>query len=98
MARILPPPQFPVAPKEYDQEYLASVVRTFSVFLQQFLSPGEGRNTNLTLTTLQQDGFGLETGALFQRDGFVKIVTIDHSDVRGLSATGGVGSVTVTIE
>ena len=53
MARILPPPQFPVAPKEYDQEYLASVVRTFSVFLQQFLSPGEGRNTNLTLTALQ---------------------------------------------
>ena len=95
MARLLSPPPFPVAPKEYDQQYLSTVVRTFSVFLQQFLSPGEGRNTNLTLTTLQQDGFGLETGALFQRDGFVKIVTIDHSDVRGVSATASTGSVTV---
>jgi len=97
MARLLPPPQFPVAPAEYKKEYADAVVSIFSVFLQQFLSPGEGRNTNLTLTTLQQDGFGLETGALFQRDGFVKIVTIDHSDVRGLSATGDVGSVSVTI-
>ena len=97
MARLLPPPQFPIAPREYTQEYADSIVRTFSIFLQQFLSPGEGRHTNLTLTTLQQDGFGLETGALFQREGFVKIVTIDHSDVRGLSATGDVGSVSVTI-
>lgn len=97
MARLLPPPQFPVAPREYTQEYANSIVRTFSVFIQQFLSPGEGRNTNLTLTTLQQDAFGLETGALFQQNGFVKIVTIQHSHPRGVSATGSTGSVTVTI-
>tara|TARA_Y100001972_G_C7508632_1_gene257122 strand:+ start:370 stop:663 length:294 start_codon:yes stop_codon:yes gene_type:complete len=97
MARILPPPQFPVAPAEYKQDYANSVVRTFQVFIQQFLSPGEGRNTNLTLTGLQEDAFGLETGALFQQDGFVKIVTINRSHPRGVSATGNVGSVTVTV-
>ena len=97
MARLLPPPQFPVAPAEYKKEYADSIVSTFSVFLQQFLSPGEGRNTNLTLTALQEDAFGLETGALFQQDGFVKIVTINRSHPRGVSATGNVGSVTVTV-
>ena len=97
MARILPPPQFPVAPKEYDQQYLATVVRTFSVFLQQFLSPGEGRNTNLTLTALQENDFNLETGALFQQDGFVKIVTANRPHPSGLSATASTGSVTVTV-
>ena len=72
MARLLPPPQFPIAPREYTQEYADSIVRTFSIFIQQFLSPGEGRNTNLTLTALQENDFNLETGALIQQDGFVK--------------------------
>ena len=80
MARLLAPPP---------------VVRTFSAFLQQFLAPGEGRNTNLTLTTLQEDDFGLETGALFQLDGYVRIVAIQYSYPRGVSATGSTGSVTV---
>ena len=97
MARLLPPPQFPIAPREYTQEYADSIVRTFSIFIQQFLSPGEGRNTNLTLTALQENDFNLETGALFQQDGFVKIVTINRSHPRGVSATGNVGSVTVTV-
>ena len=97
MARILPPPQFPVAPAEYKQDYANSVVRTFQVFIQQFLSPGEGRNTNLTLTALQEDAFGLETGALFQQDGFVKVSRSNVPHPEGLSGTGGVGSVTVTV-
>ena len=35
-------------------------------------------------------------GALFQQDGFVKIALIDKPHVRGSSATGAVGTVTVT--
>ena len=97
MARLLPPPQFPIAPREYTQEYADSIVRTFSIFIQQFLSPGEGRNTNLTLTALQENDFNLETGALFQQDGFVKIVIANRPHPGGLSATASTGSVTVTV-
>ena len=96
MARLLPPPQFPIAPREYTQEYADSIVRTFSIFIQQFLSPGEGRNTNLTLTALQENDFNLETGALFQQDGFVKIVIVNRPHPSGLSATASTGAVTVT--
>lgn len=96
MARLLTPPQFPLPPREYSQAYHAEVVRVFSVFLNQFLSPGEGRMTGLTLTNLQQDDYGLETGALFQQEGFIKITLANVPNVRGSSATGSVGTVTVS--
>jgi hypothetical protein len=96
MSRNLVLPFFPVSPQEYDQVYMDEVVRAFSVYLQQMQNPGEGRNTQLVLTNLQTDDVGLETGALFQQSGFVKITLIDTPHVRGSSATGGVGTVTVS--
>ena len=96
MSRNLVLPFYPVAPQEYDQVYMDEVVRAFSVYLQQMQNPGEGRNTQLVLTNLQTDDVGLETGALFQQSGFVKITLIDTPHVRGSSATGGVGTVTVS--
>jgi len=96
MSRNLILPFFPIAPQQYDQQYTDEVVRSFSVYLQQMQNPGEGRHTALTLTNLQTDDSGLETGALFQQDGFVKIALVDKPHVRGSSATGSVGTVTVS--
>lgn len=95
-SRNLVRPYFPVAPAQYDQSYFSEVVRAFSVYLEQMQNPGEGRNTQLVLTNLQTDDSGLETGALFQQDGFVKIALINTPHVRGSAATGGVGTVTVS--
>ena len=96
-----PPPKttlpfFPLAPDKYDTKYFNEVVRSFSVYLEQMQNPGEGRNTGLVLTTLQTDDSGLDTGALFQQSGFVKITLINTPHVRGQQATASVGSVTVT--
>ena len=96
MSRNLVLPFFPVAPTEYSQPYFAEVVRAFSVYLEQMQNPGEGRNTFMVLTNLQTDDSGLETGALFQQDGFVKITLSNSPHVRGSTGTGGVGTVTVT--
>jgi hypothetical protein len=96
MTRNLVRPFFPIPPQEYQQQYLAEVVRSFSTYLEQMQNPGEGRNTELVLTNLQTDDSGLETGALFQQGGFVKITLIDSPHVRGSSGTGAVGTVTVT--
>lgn len=97
MSRNLVRPFFPIPPNEYNQPYFAEVIRAFSVYLEQQQNPGEGRNTFLVLTSLQNNDFGLETGALFEVDGFVKITKANTPHVVGSSATGGVGSVTVTI-
>ena len=96
MSRNLVLPFFPVAPPEYNQHYLEEVVRSFAVYLENMQNPGEGRHTTLTLTNLQTDDSGLETGALFQQAGFVKIALIDTPHVRGSTATGAVGTVTVS--
>ena len=97
MSRRLTRPFFPVPPPQYMQNYFAELVRSFSVYLEQMQNPGDIRGTQLTLTELQTDDVGLETGALFQHDGFVKITQLDTASVRGSGGTGQVGQVTVVI-
>ena len=102
MSRNLVLPFFPTPPEEYSQEYMAEIMRSFSVYLTQIQNPGEGRHTNLSLTNLQTDDQGLAPGELFEyRDtsgmmGFVKIAVANISNLRGVEATSGVGIVTVT--
>jgi len=96
MSRNLVRPFFPIPPGQYTQQYFAELVRSFSTYLEQMQNPGEGRHTQLVLTNLQTDDSGLETGALFQQDGFVTITLVDTPLVRGQQATGAVGDVTVT--
>ena len=96
MSRNLVRPFFPIPPQQYEMQYFAEIVRSFSTYLEQMQNPGEGRHNRLVLTNLQTDDSGLETGELFQQDGFVKITQIDTPHVRGSSATGSVGTVTVT--
>jgi hypothetical protein len=96
MSRNLNLPFFPIPPSAYDQAYFAEVIRAYSIYMQNMQNPGEGRNTFTVFTDLQTDDSGLETGALFQQNGFVKIALINTPHVRGSTGTGGVGTVTVT--
>lgn len=96
MARRLVQPLFPLPPPQYDQRYLAEIVRAFAIFLEQTQNPGELRATAITLTDLQNSDYGLEPGALFESGGFVKITRADAPNVAGTSGTSGVGTVTVS--
>jgi|TARA_A100001391_G_C4953494_1_gene247887 hypothetical protein len=96
MARILTFLPFPNPPEQYSQEYMAQLVRTFSVFQEQINTPGESRATGLTLTNLQSDDSGLEAGAVFQHGGILRIPVTNSPFVRGSVGTSAVGSVTVT--
>ena len=99
MSRNLVLPFFPVPPEQYNQQYMEEVMRAFSVYMTQVQNPGEGRNTELVLTNLQLDDQGLEVGAIFKlgTTGNLRVVVADIPHVRGNSATGSVGSVTVTV-
>ena len=55
------------------------------------------RGTTLTLTNLQYHDQSLETGALFEHGGYVKITQANIPHPAGTSGTGQVGSVSVTI-
>lgn len=96
MSRRLSRPYFPIPPEQYQQRYFTEVIRAFSVFLEQVQNPGDVRATELTLTDLQTDDSGLEVGALFQQDGFVKITRTNVPHLRGSAGTASVGTVTVS--
>ena len=96
--RNVPPPFFPYPPETYDQNYFSDVVRSFSLFIGQQRNPGESRSTKMTFTNLPSgNDSGLDTGALCEVDGFVKISKTDRPHCASNSATSGLGSVSVTI-
>ena len=69
------PPRLPEPPVEYTQQYLADLIRALELFIAQERNPGEMRGTKLTLTELPTSASGLETGALYNDSGTVKVVT-----------------------
>jgi len=71
----LPPPRLPDAPVEYSITYMQDLLRALEIFIQQERNPGELRGTKITLTDLPTSATGLETGALYNDSGTVKIVT-----------------------
>ena len=76
MAQVqIPPPRLPEPPVEYTQQYLADLIRALEIFIAQERTPGEMRGTKLTLTALPTSASGLETGALYNDSGTVKVVT-----------------------
>tara|TARA_R100000231_G_scaffold39494_1_gene34324 strand:+ start:667 stop:894 length:228 start_codon:yes stop_codon:yes gene_type:complete len=75
MSRDLVPPQFPLAPEEYDRQYFDEMVRSLTQLVVQLQNPGELRGTKITLTDLPTSPSGLETGALYNDSGTVKVVT-----------------------
>lgn len=96
MARNLIMPHFPVPPSNYDSSYFAEIVRSFTVYLEQYNNPGEDRATRITLSNLPTSNQGLELGALFNHGGYVVITEVNKPYPAGSSATGSVGTVTVT--
>ena len=97
MDRRLSLPVFGRAPDTYSPQYTDDVVRMLNILTTLIRNPGEGRKTTMVLTDLPTTDYGLEPGSLFQVDGAVRISLQDKPYVLGLSATGGVGTVSVTV-
>lgn len=96
-SRRLVRPLFPVPPGEYSPQYMAEIVRQFSVFIQQFNNPGDARFTELTLTALQENDVGLPEGGVYKQGGFLKIAELYIAAPAGTSASASPGTVTVSI-
>ena len=75
MSRQLVPPQFPLPPEEYDRQYFDEMVRSLTQLVVQLQNPGELRGTKITLTDPPTSATGLESGALYNDSGTVKVVT-----------------------
>jgi hypothetical protein len=74
MAQVsLAPPRLPEAPLDYNQQYMADLLRALEIFILQERTPGELRATKITLTDLPTSATGLESGALYNDSGTVKV-------------------------
>jgi hypothetical protein len=69
------PPRLPEPPLDYEQRYMADLIRALELFISQERTPGEMRGTKITLTELPTSATGLESGALYNDSGTVKIVS-----------------------
>ncbi len=77
---------------------MTDLVRALQTFIALVENPGGSRATDLTLTALTSgNDVGLEVGALYELDGYVKITLANVSACSGTSATSAVGTVTVAV-
>jgi len=97
MDRRTTAPVFSRPPATYEQVYFSDLVRALSSLVIYIQTPGEGRQTFIVLTNLQSDDYGLEPGSTFQVEGALRVAVLYRPYVRGVSASGRVGSVTVTV-
>jgi hypothetical protein len=89
-------PTFPRPPEEYDQRHFQDLARSLEALVVAIRTAGEGRQTTIVLTNLQSNDVGLEVGTIFQVAGVLRVSMANLPYVTGNSATGGVGSVSVT--
>ena len=95
---VSPFPRLPTPSGQIDVRYMTDLTRALEYFLAQVQNPGSLRATDITLTDLQAgNDVGLETGALYQVNEFIKIALANVSACAGSAGTGAIGTVTVAV-
>ena len=89
-------PVFPTPTEEYDAAYVADLIRALNYFVEQVGNPGPIRGTTLVLTDLPTSGAQLATGSVYNDSGTLKIVLANVGYSGSVSASGDIGTVTVT--
>ena len=72
--KLVPAPRLPEPTIEYSVSYMQDLLRALEIFIEQERTPGELRGTKITLTELPTSASGLESGALWNDSGTVRIV------------------------
>ena len=89
---------FPNPPAEYQQDTIAAIQEAYEILIRQIQNPGDVRATDITLINLQSGSdTGLEIGAVYEKDGFLKITLANTPNPSGVAGSGVLGSVSVVI-
>lgn len=90
-------PTFPLPPRDYSPLYMNDLIKAFNQFVALMMNPGEGRNTLLVLTDLQDNDVGLEVGSIYRHGIELRIAVNNNASVAGGELTVSLGAVTVDI-
>ena len=69
-----PSPVLPLAPLEYDVQYVNNLIRLLNYFIEQQDNTGSIRGSTITLTNLPTSSTGLSPGSVWNNAGTLKIV------------------------
>lgn len=95
-SRKLTTPFFSDPPVEYSRAYFAQLTRAFAQYVDVSRNPGEGRQTKLVLTDLQQGDTGLEDGTIYLDGNVLKVSQQDIAAPANAGISTSIGSVTVS--
>jgi hypothetical protein len=90
-------PALPLATPEYDSQQLAQLIGVLRLYFTQLDSNVPLQTDGIRLLNLPTSGYNLPDGTVFQVGDNLKIVVPNIAYLFGVSATAGVGAVTVTI-
>jgi hypothetical protein len=90
-------PALPLAPTEYDQQHMAQLIGVLRLYFQQLDSTVPLQVDGIRLLNLPTSGYNLPDGTVFRDGEYLKIALPDFAYVAGVSGTGNIGTVTVTI-
>ena len=101
-SRNLARPIFPLPPEAYSREYMDRLVQSFSVYLEQYQNPGEGRTTKAVMTAVPTTPVGLEDGTVWVDSTILRIgaagtpgtFVIPNLEVTGLLEVSGTLDIT----
>ena len=90
-------PALPVPPVEYDQRYHTDLIRILRLYFNQLDSTTPLVLDGLQLLNLPTSGYGLRENTVFRVGEDLKIVVPNIAYLLGVSASGSLGTVSVTI-
>ena len=90
-------PALPVPPIEYDQKYFTDLIRILRLYFNQLDSKTPLVIDGLQLLNLPTSGYGLRENTVFRVGEDLKIVVPNTAYTLGVSASGSIGTVSVTI-
>jgi hypothetical protein len=90
-------PALPLAPIEYDQQQLSQLISVLRLYFTQLDSNVALQTDGIRLLKLPTSGYNLPDGTVFRDGEYLKIVQPNFAYMAGVSGTGNIGTVTVTI-
>jgi len=90
-------PALPIATPEYNEQQLAQLIGVLRLYFTQLDSNAALQVDGIRLLNLSTSGYNLPNGTVFRDGEFLKVVLPNFAYLQGVSGTGNIGTVTVTI-
>lgn len=87
----------PLPGPQYDQGYLQNLVRALTAYIENMSNPGPVVCSTLRILQIPHSGYLLPVGSVWSNSGVLYTIETNKGYAGGVTGTGHVGNVTVTV-